>query len=159
MKRYLGPKLTRYLANQPIQTPSTHRQRLPSRNGPALRVGLGSLQSNSVPGTPMTRRSPSDRPPLGSLNGNSSVGPGFSGYGMSAGLKVSNQATTTSNGFANPIIRSRGIINQHEPFEVTYAHTLTAAQRPPSGFPAPFNPGYGPPAGSGNMFSNRDGYT
>ena len=56
----------------------------------------------------MPRRSPSDRP-VANLNGNSSVGSGFSGYGMSAGLKVSNPTSTAATGFANPITRSRGI--------------------------------------------------
>lgn len=152
-------KIDWYLANQPVQTPSTHRQRLPSRDEPTLRVGLGSLQSNSVPGTPMPRRSPSDRPPLGSLNGNSFVGPGFSGYGMSAGLKVSNPATTTANGLVNPITRSRGIASANH-FKSHNADTFTVAQRPLSGFSANYNPGYGPPTGNtSNIFSNREGYS
>lgn len=49
----------------------------------------------------------SPRQPLASLNGNS-PGPGFSGYGMSAGMKVSNPAGSGANGFSRPVIRSRG---------------------------------------------------
>jgi E3 ubiquitin-protein ligase CCNP1IP1 len=57
---------------------------------------------------PQHRVSP--RQPLANLNGNS-PGPGFAGYGMSAGLKVSNPAGSGANGFSRPVVRSRGIHN------------------------------------------------
>ena len=95
----------------PIQTPSTHRQRLGSGNAPAPRIGLVSLQSNGISTTPMLqqRAFPSCRQPLFNLNANAATGHGFAGYGMSAGLKVSNPAGSIAN-VERPVIRSRGLI-------------------------------------------------
>ena len=92
-----------------MQTPSTHRQRLAPGNGPSPRMGLANLQSNAVAGTPMQQQRPSPRQPFAALNNNTVSGTGFAGYGMSAGLKVSNPAGTNSNGFARPVVRSRGL--------------------------------------------------
>ena len=94
--------------NQQAQTPSTHRQRLAPGNAPTPRIGMINMQPNSVAGTPMPRTG-TGRSPLASLNANSTVGPGFAGYGMSAGLKVSNPAGSSVNGFSRPFVRSRGL--------------------------------------------------
>jgi hypothetical protein len=102
-------KLTVVSENRPIQTPSTHRQRLAAGNGPALRMDLANLQSNGVTGTPTPQEQPSPRQPLATLNNNSISGTGFAGYGMSAGLKVSNLTGTSPNAFARPVVRSRGL--------------------------------------------------
>jgi E3 ubiquitin-protein ligase CCNP1IP1 len=105
-------RLTWIQENQPIQTPSTHRQRLNPGNAPAPpRMGLSNLQSgmSSAP-IPNQGISPSGRQALSNLNANSAAGPGFAGYGMSAGLKVSNPAGSVTNGVERPIIRSRGLL-------------------------------------------------
>ncbi|KAF8861801.1 cyclin B1 interacting protein-like protein 1 [Acephala macrosclerotiorum] len=72
--------------NPLMQTPSTHRQPLAPENVPTPRVDPSNLRSNSVPGLP----APQQRPPLSGLNVNRASPRGFAGYGMSAGLKVSN---------------------------------------------------------------------
>jgi len=78
--------------NRPMQTPSTHRQRLSSVNvAPSSRIGMASLQSNNA--TPVQRTNSTGRSPLSNLNGNNR----FAGYGMSAGLKVSNLTGTLSD--------------------------------------------------------------
>lgn len=56
------------------------------------------------------RRSPAGRQPLSNLNGNTVTGSGFAGYGMSAGLKISNPAGTVANGLERPVMRSRGLL-------------------------------------------------
>ena len=110
---YHLPRLTKVQESQAIQTPSTHRQRLNPSNAPASpRMGVSNLQFNGISGTPIPdqRISPSGRQPLSNLNANSAVGPGFAGYGMSAGLKVSNPAGSVANGVERPVIRSRGLL-------------------------------------------------
>jgi E3 ubiquitin-protein ligase CCNP1IP1 len=77
-------------------------------SNPISHTGLSGLETNSVSGTPMPQRSPG-RPPLTNLNGNAAIAPGFSGYGMSAGLKVSNPPGTTTIGSTDVDLRSRGI--------------------------------------------------
>ena len=112
------------LENLAVQTPSTHRQQLSSATEPAPRIGLPGLHLNSVSGTPVPRRSPSGRVPLTNLNSNGSVMPGFSGYGMSAGLKVSNPPTTAIDGFANPVLRSRGMSKDSYSFQFLMSSQL-----------------------------------
>ncbi|KAK0119551.1 hypothetical protein ONS95_010991 [Cadophora gregata] len=90
--------------NLSVQTPSSSRQRLASY--PMLGLGLG-LQSNAVSATPQTQSRVSPRQPLGSINGNNPGLSGFAGYGMSAGLKVSNPTGPTTNGLPRPVMRSR----------------------------------------------------
>jgi hypothetical protein len=99
--------LTLILENQPVQTPSTHRQRLASGNCPP-QIGLPNVPGNGVSGAPMPQHRISPRQPLANLNGNSPGPSGFAGYGMSAGMKVSNQAGSGASGFSRPIVRSRG---------------------------------------------------
>ncbi|CZR63206.1 related to lactose regulatory protein [Phialocephala subalpina] len=115
--------------NPPMQTPSTHRQPLAPGNVPTPRQGPSNLRPNSVPGLP----GPQQRPPLSGLNVNRASPRGFAGYGMSAGLKVSNPAGAAP-GEPRPWMSSR------------------VAQRPPSRSPA-----FGPSA-TPNMFSNGDRY-
>lgn len=124
--------------NHPIQTPSTHRQRLASGNVPVPRIGLANLPGNSVPAAPMPQHRVSPRQPLANPNGNS-PGPGFAGYGMSAGLKVSNPAGSGANGFSRPVVRSR------------------VAHRPGSGFTANSNSAFDTSLAP-NMFSNGGNY-
>jgi E3 ubiquitin-protein ligase CCNP1IP1 len=94
--------------NKPIQTPSTHRQRLASGNLPPPRIELANLPGNNVLGASVPQQRISPRQPLAGLSGNSPGLSGFAGYGMSAGLKVSNPAGSGGNGFARPAVRSRG---------------------------------------------------
>lgn len=57
--------------------------------------------------------SPMGRQPLLNLSSNSAGGSGFSGYGMSAGMKVSNPAGSMANGVngvERPVLRSRGLL-------------------------------------------------
>lgn len=126
--------------NQPIQTPSTHRQRLASGNPPPPRIGLANLPGNNVLGASVPQHRVSPRQPLAGLSGNSPGPPtGFAGYGMSAGMKVSNPTGSGGNGFARPAVRSR------------------VAQRPGSGFTANRNSGFSEiPAP--NLFSNGSNY-
>ncbi|PBP21865.1 hypothetical protein BUE80_DR007313 [Diplocarpon rosae] len=88
----------------PYQTPSSQRQHTASY--PPMPTGLG-LQSNSVSATPQPLNRTSPRQPLANLNGNSPRLSGFSGYGMSAGLKVSNPTGSVVNGMVRPVMRSR----------------------------------------------------
>jgi len=102
--------LTSLPENQPIQTPSTHRQRLASGNVLPPRIGLANVPGTGAPGppgAPMAQHRVSPRQPLVNINGNS-PGPGFAGYGMSAGLKVSNPAGSGAIAFSRPVVRSRG---------------------------------------------------
>ncbi|TVY81257.1 E3 ubiquitin-protein ligase CCNB1IP1 [Lachnellula suecica] len=93
--------------NQPIQTPSTHRQRLAPGNQPAPRVGPSNMQFHGVAGTPLSQKRPSPRQPLANLSNNGGGSSGFAGYGMSAGMKVSNLPRTQSTGGGRPVVRSR----------------------------------------------------
>ncbi|PMD30578.1 hypothetical protein L207DRAFT_473535 [Hyaloscypha variabilis F] len=127
--------------NQPIQTPSTHRQRLASGNIPPPRIGQANLPGNGAPGplgAQKAQHRASPRQPLANINGNS-PGSGFAGYGMSAGLKVSNPAGSGVNAFSRPVVRSR------------------VAQRPGSGFTANRTSAFGP-SPAPNMFSNGSNY-
>ncbi|KAE9371736.1 hypothetical protein N431DRAFT_410726 [Stipitochalara longipes BDJ] len=128
--------------NQHIQTPSTHRQRLASGNVPPPRIGLTNLLGNGAPRLPeglMAQNRVSPRQPLANINGNS-PGSGFAGYGMSAGLKVSNPARSGANAFSGPAVRSRVV-----------------AQRPSSGFTGNRNSTFGP-SPAPNMFSAGSNY-
>ncbi|CAL3962740.1 unnamed protein product [Diplocarpon coronariae] len=118
--------------NFPYQTPSSQRQQAASYA--PITTGLG-LQNNGVSATPEPLSRTSPRQPLASLNGNSPRLSGFSGYGMSAGLKVSNPTGSVVNGMARPVMRSR------------------VAQRAGSGFSNNQNSAYRPPA---NTFSTRN---
>jgi len=88
-----------------MQTPSTHRRRLALNNPtPAPRIGIANVQPNINIGTPMPRGNSTGRSPLANLSGNG----GFSGYGMSAGLKVSNPTGLINNGAPKSLNRARG---------------------------------------------------
>jgi E3 ubiquitin-protein ligase CCNP1IP1 len=138
-----------------MQTPSTHRQRLAPGNDPTPRPGFVNLHSTGIARTPMLppqRTSP--RQPLANLRNN--AGPtGFAGYGMSAGLKVSNPTGAGIHGLARPVMRSRGPaanpVSNH-----CLTDFLAVAQRPSSG-PPNSNTTFGPPPAS-NMFSNGNNY-
>ena len=94
----------------PVQTPSTHRQRLAVGNGPTARTGHAIRQPsviNRTPSLPPQRISP--RQPLASLSGNHCSPSGFAGYGMSAGLKVSNSTGAAIQGLARASNASRGL--------------------------------------------------
>jgi E3 ubiquitin-protein ligase CCNP1IP1 len=144
------------LANIPMQTPSTHRQRLMPGNDPTPRPGFANLHSIGVARTPMlSSQRISPRQPLANLSGNNAGPTGFAGYGMSAGLKVSNPTGAAAQGLARPVMRSRG------PSTNSANHRwlidfLTVAQRPNSG-PPNLNSTYGPPPAP-NMFSNGNNY-
>lgn len=125
--------------NQPSQTPSTHRQQLAPGNIPTPYIGVGKLLPNSLSGAATPQITSTGRSPLTSLNANIATGSGFAGYGMSAGLKVSNSAGSSVNGFARPVVRSR------------------VAQRTSSGSPSAYNPAFAP-VPTGNMFSNGGNY-
>jgi len=92
--------------NQPAETPSSHRQRLTTGASPRTLLNLQSNPVASVP-TPQNRTTPT-RQPLAGLSVNNSHGSGFAGYGLTAGMKVSNPAGAVANGFTRPVIRSRG---------------------------------------------------
>jgi E3 ubiquitin-protein ligase CCNP1IP1 len=94
-------------SNQPRTNASTHRQPLQPTNHQATpRPFATNFQSNSVTGTPMLHKRQSPRTALGNISGNGSA---FAGYGMSAGLKVSNQMGTHNN-IGRPQVRSRGLL-------------------------------------------------
>ncbi|RKF81579.1 putative cyclin b1 interacting protein 1 [Golovinomyces cichoracearum] len=83
-----------------MQTPSTHRTKLPHGN---FHPQIGSTNVINRPTIQQQcQRSPRD--PLSNLSNNNNSG--FTGYGMSAGLKVSN-STTVPSGSSRPILRSR----------------------------------------------------
>jgi E3 ubiquitin-protein ligase CCNP1IP1 len=91
--------------NTSIPQASTHHQPLQPTNHQATpRPFAANFQSNSVVGTPMLHKRQSPRTVLGNISGNGSA---FAGYGMSAGLKVSNQMGTQNN-IGRPQVRSRG---------------------------------------------------
>lgn len=75
-----------------MPTPSNHRTQLGPVAQPVGRLGSGSLRNHAN----MMNRSPkghtpAQRQPFGNLSTNSVNRPGVSGYGMSAGMKVSQQ--------------------------------------------------------------------
>jgi len=90
-----------------MQTPSTHRQQLTPSNAPTPQIGVSNLQQSPVTSTPMPQR-PSPRQPLAGLSVNTGGPSGFAGYGMSAGLKVSNPTGTRNGEHARAVMRSRG---------------------------------------------------
>ncbi|KAL5330188.1 hypothetical protein ACEPPN_003713 [Leptodophora sp. 'Broadleaf-Isolate-01'] len=90
--------------NPPMQTPSSHRQN--SGSYPMQGVGLG-LQTRGISATPQTLHRVSPRLPFANVSGNNQGLSGFTGYGMSAGLKVSNPTGATKPGAARPAMRSR----------------------------------------------------
>ncbi|CAG8979840.1 hypothetical protein HYALB_00002612 [Hymenoscyphus albidus] len=89
--------------SQPIQSGTTHRQPL-GNNNPQAPSRTANFQANSVSGTPMVH---SARRPLSNLNPNNAGGSAFAGYGMSAGVKVSNGSGTSGNLGVGPPLRSR----------------------------------------------------
>ncbi|TVY13576.1 E3 ubiquitin-protein ligase [Lachnellula arida] len=127
----------------PIQTPSTHRQRFAPENQPLPRLGPSNMQFNGHMGTPMPQKRPSPRQPLANLGTNAGGGSGFAGYGMSAGMKVSNPASAAANGATRPLVRSK-------------AHIVVVAQRPVPGFQVSRDSTFAPPQAR-NMFSNETG--
>jgi E3 ubiquitin-protein ligase CCNP1IP1 len=96
-----------------MQTPSTNRQRLIPTNvpaaGPTTRIELATIHQGGTPGGIIPQYRTTPRQPLASLNSNSISPSGFVGYGMSAGLKVSNPAATIMNGLGRPVVRARGL--------------------------------------------------
>ncbi|CZT07144.1 related to lactose regulatory protein [Rhynchosporium graminicola] len=104
----------------PIQTPSSHRQTLASLQG----MGHG-LQHPGIAATPQSRQRVSPRIPLANINGNNPGLSSFAGYGMSAGLKVSNPGGLVRNGVATgrPVMKPRGLTKS--PFHL--AHSCTKA--------------------------------
>lgn len=140
-----------------MHTPSTNRQSIAPTNapatGPAPRIGLSSIHPGGVSGVPNLQYRSSPRQPLASLNTNSISPSGFAGYGMSAGLKVSNPAAAAINGLGRPIIRSRGLSILYTILDIL---TLVVAQRQGSAFPTTRNT-FGASA-TANMFSGGDSY-
>jgi len=138
----------------PIQTPSTHRQRLASGNITSTpRVGMINLQANN--NTPTHRVNPTGRSPLANLSGNI----GFAGYGMSAGLKISNPTGMVNNSLPNHVIRPKGksLQSGQRTTKITLLTSLLATQRPYPNYEIPLRRdlafGGGP---SRNQFSNGD---
>ena len=75
-------------------------------------MGLANLQSTGNLSTPIPhqRISPSGRVALSNLNANNAaMGPSITGYGLTAGLKVSNPAKSVADRDERPILRSRGL--------------------------------------------------
>jgi E3 ubiquitin-protein ligase CCNP1IP1 len=99
--------------NQPLHTPSTNRQRLAPTNAatsdPAPHIRLPSIHTGGISGVSNSQHRSMSRQPLANLTTNSISPSGFAGYGLSAGLKVSNSAATVANGLGRPIVRSRGL--------------------------------------------------
>ena len=134
-----------------MQTPSTHRQRLPSRSFvPTTRMGTANMHANNP--SPLRRGNATNRSPLANLNGNI----GFAGYGMSAGLKVSNTTDTPNDVFPRSVVRSR-CMSFHYARKHNLLTLLLAAQQPSP------TPGFPPNRSSvfrgrmsQNMFSNGD---
>ncbi|KAI9736390.1 MAG: hypothetical protein M1818_006123 [Claussenomyces sp. TS43310] len=109
------------------QTPSSHRQRLNS--APTLGHGISSMHHEYNSGTPLPRRQiVPDRQPLMGPNAMSLGNNAFTGYGMSAGVKVSHPTgvpRSCSNAFSRPTTRPR------------------VAQRPSSAFAGGQKSGFG----------------
>jgi E3 ubiquitin-protein ligase CCNP1IP1 len=103
------PSITGCIGTDSTQTPSSHRQRLPS--GTNAGIGFASLQNGNSISTPLPqRRVTSARQPLARLSPNANLGIGLSGYGISAGAKISHPPAAVqknSSGY-RPSIRSRG---------------------------------------------------
>ncbi|KAG4429437.1 hypothetical protein IFR05_015078 [Cadophora sp. M221] len=76
---------------------------------PMQGIGLGLRQTRSISATPQTLHRVSPRLPFANASGNNQGPSGFAGYGMSAGLKVSNPAGAAKPGTARPAMRSRGL--------------------------------------------------
>lgn len=66
-------------------------------------TGMTNVQFDGSTRANKAQRSSSGRLPLTNTNGNSP----FAGYGMSAGLKMSNLGTTSAQGFTKPSVRPR----------------------------------------------------
>jgi E3 ubiquitin-protein ligase CCNP1IP1 len=90
-----------------MKTPLNHRQQLAPGNALTPRIGLANQQQNRFTGTPMPQR-PSPRQPLAGLSVNTGGPSGFTGYGMSAGLKVSNPAGPGNGEHGRTVMRPRG---------------------------------------------------
>jgi E3 ubiquitin-protein ligase CCNP1IP1 len=138
------------LENRPIQTPSTHRHRLGSGIGPGQGISLANRQPSHVANTPVLSRRVSPREPLASLSGNIGNPSGFAGYGMSAGLKVSNPAGVANRVLSRSMIRPRGMT------KASKGHRqLTSSVVAQRSSPGDLNSGFNPSRTS-NMFSNAD---
>ncbi|RDL29719.1 Cyclin [Venustampulla echinocandica] len=127
--------------HQSDQELSTHRHRLgPSGQQPTPRGGIANFPPNgSSSSAQISQRRPSPRQPLGNINTNVGSGSPFAGYGMSAGLKVSNPAGISGTSAGRPLMRSR------------------AAHRSASGFPPRRQAAFGP-SPTPNMFSTASDF-
>lgn len=138
--------------NQPLQTPSTHRQRLAPEGGSfAGSINISNQGSNTILRGHSRQTQSTPRQPLVQMSGNSGL-QGFAGYGMSAGLKVSNPPG--SAGGMRPVNRARGTFIW--PRSTSFTNLIAVAQRPTSGFAGRPSPNFGPPTTSVNMFSNAN---
>lgn len=97
-----------------VSTPSSHRQPVPL--GPSSSVGLNfsNLEHRQQFSTPQPQNldATSSRHPLSNISPNlNSNQPGFAGYGLSGGMKISRPAGAQSvnTNLSRPIIRSRGM--------------------------------------------------
>lgn len=102
--------LIQFVGNDPTQTPSSHRQRLATELGPS--TGIASLHQNGrTASAPISeKRSASIPSPLTSMSPNGNNRYSFAGYGMSAGMKVSQPPMVAQgvSGGSRSTFRSRG---------------------------------------------------
>lgn len=138
--------------NPPMQTPSSHRQN--SGSYPMQGVGLG-LQTRGISATPQTLHRVSPRLPFANVSGNNQGLSGFTGYGMSAGLKVSNPTGATKPGAARPAMRSRGLSYSHLPSIPLIDISAVAQRNSSGGISTTQNPASGATPAT-NMFSNAN---
>ena len=82
-----------------MATPSQHRTRLGStiRTFGQQDAGQGPINKGFFATGGVHYQTPSQRHPLGAINGNSVNRSGISGYGMSAGVKVGRQRGTSAS--------------------------------------------------------------
>ncbi|EPE28458.1 hypothetical protein GLAREA_09579 [Glarea lozoyensis ATCC 20868] len=124
--------------NPTLPQASTHRQPLqPMIHQATPRPFVANFQPSPVVQTPMLHKRQSPRTALASISGNG--GSAFAGYGMSAGLKMSNQMGTQKN-IGRPQVRSR------------VAHRSTPALN------GSRDASYGPPPSSNNFTTNGPFY-
>lgn len=82
----------KFLDHEVNITPSLHRTQLRQPMQTINHQGTSGIRSLGALATGASQtHAPSQRRPLGGLNGNTASRPGVSGYGMSAGLKVGRQ--------------------------------------------------------------------
>ncbi|SLM40206.1 hypothetical protein LPUS_10952 [Lasallia pustulata] len=96
--------------NEVMATPSQHRTRLGStiRTFGQQGAGQGPINKGFFATGGVHYQTPSQRHPLGAVNGNSVNRSGISGYGMSAGVKVGRQQGTSAS-FHSPWNTTLGI--------------------------------------------------